>query len=168
MNRFALFFLAANAGLLLAACDDSVDGQSQNLSEAPACSQASEHYLIDSPDTCAAARFTCDAGSSPFFDDCGCGCEPDGPTCDIADGATYVIEDAQQCLAAFFTCDDGYAPFFDDCGCGCQPEPEPSCDPPDGAAYVIEDAQQCLAAFFTCDDGYAPFFDDCGCGCQPQ
>lgn len=33
-------------------------------------------YVSSDPEQCAAIRFFCDEGYQPFFDDCGCGCEP--------------------------------------------------------------------------------------------
>jgi hypothetical protein len=33
-------------------------------------------YVSRDPAQCAAIRFRCDEGNRPFFDDCGCGCEP--------------------------------------------------------------------------------------------
>ncbi len=33
-------------------------------------------YLVKDPASCSRIRFTCEAGEQPFFDDCGCGCEP--------------------------------------------------------------------------------------------
>lgn len=78
-------------------------------------------YVNDDPSSCAAAFFVCDAGTKPFFNDCGCGCEPDD-ACDVAPGAEYVSTDPDQCAVAFFVCDAGQEPFFNDCGCGCAPE----------------------------------------------
>ena len=39
------------------------------------CDDAHASYVSHSPATCAALRFICSEGQSPFFDDCGCGCE---------------------------------------------------------------------------------------------
>ena len=39
------------------------------------CDDAHTSYVSHSPATCAALRFICSEGQSPFFDDCGCGCE---------------------------------------------------------------------------------------------
>lgn len=33
-------------------------------------------YVSKDPDQCAAIRFVCDTGQEPFFNDCGCGCQP--------------------------------------------------------------------------------------------
>lgn len=39
------------------------------------CKDPDRSYVSHSPATCAAIRFICEADKSPFFDDCGCGCE---------------------------------------------------------------------------------------------
>jgi len=36
----------------------------------------SRRYVSQDPEKCAAIRFFCDPGYQPFFNDCGCGCEP--------------------------------------------------------------------------------------------
>lgn len=33
-------------------------------------------YISHSPRSCAAIRFRCEDGEEPFFDECGCGCQP--------------------------------------------------------------------------------------------
>jgi hypothetical protein len=33
-------------------------------------------FYVGSSETCPRIRFTCDEGKQPFFDACGCGCEP--------------------------------------------------------------------------------------------
>ncbi len=33
-------------------------------------------YVSRDPDQCAAIRFFCEEGMEPFFNECGCGCEP--------------------------------------------------------------------------------------------
>jgi hypothetical protein len=33
-------------------------------------------YVSQDPEQCAAIRFFCEEGFQPFFNDCGCGCEP--------------------------------------------------------------------------------------------
>lgn len=33
-------------------------------------------YVSKDPDQCAVIRFYCEAGQEPFFNDCGCGCQP--------------------------------------------------------------------------------------------
>lgn len=36
-------------------------------------------YVSRDPQQCAAIRFTCPEGFEPFFNDCGCGCQPIAP-----------------------------------------------------------------------------------------
>lgn len=43
----------------------------------PRCNDPSRIYVSRSPDKCAAIRFFCEPGKVAFFDDCGCGCEPE-------------------------------------------------------------------------------------------
>ncbi|NMO20696.1 hypothetical protein HPC49_30470 [Pyxidicoccus fallax] len=38
-----------------------------------------QQYVSKDPDQCAAIRFFCEAGQQPFFNDCGCGCQPVEP-----------------------------------------------------------------------------------------
>ena len=33
-------------------------------------------YISNDPERCAAIRFACETGKEPFFNDCGCGCQP--------------------------------------------------------------------------------------------
>lgn len=33
-------------------------------------------YVSQDPNQCAVIRFACDTGQEPFFNDCGCGCQP--------------------------------------------------------------------------------------------
>ena len=40
------------------------------------CNNPDRTYVSRDPARCAAIRFICDPGLAPFFDDCGCGCEP--------------------------------------------------------------------------------------------
>lgn len=51
-------------------------GLCQKAPDKPACDQPDRTYVSRDPDRCAAIRFVCDPGKAPFFDDCGCGCEP--------------------------------------------------------------------------------------------
>jgi hypothetical protein len=39
------------------------------------CSDPSKQYVSRDPAQCALLHFICAEGSSPFFDDCGCGCQ---------------------------------------------------------------------------------------------
>ena len=43
---------------------------------ASACAKPGRQYVDSDPDNCARIRFACEPGKAPFFDDCGCGCEP--------------------------------------------------------------------------------------------
>jgi hypothetical protein len=45
------------------------------------CFVPGRRYVAEDPGQCAAIRFRCPPGREPFFDDCGCGCEP-APTGD--------------------------------------------------------------------------------------
>jgi hypothetical protein len=40
------------------------------------CKDPARTYVSRDPAQCATIRFTCEPGLAPFFDDCGCGCEP--------------------------------------------------------------------------------------------
>ncbi|QRK07038.1 hypothetical protein JQX13_44460 [Archangium violaceum] len=42
----------------------------------PNCDDPNRTYVSKDPDKCAAIRFVCETGKEPFFDDCGCGCQP--------------------------------------------------------------------------------------------
>lgn len=42
----------------------------------PDCDDPNRSYVSREPDKCAAIRFVCETGKEPFFDDCGCGCQP--------------------------------------------------------------------------------------------
>jgi hypothetical protein len=52
-------------------------GICQQEPKKPACDDPDRTYVSRDPDQCAAIRFFCDPGKVPFFDDCGCGCEPE-------------------------------------------------------------------------------------------
>lgn len=41
-----------------------------------ACDARDRDYVSRDPDRCATIRFFCPEGQVPFFDECGCGCEP--------------------------------------------------------------------------------------------
>jgi hypothetical protein len=92
----------------------------------PACTgrEPGQRYVSRDPAKCAAIRFFCKEGYSPFFNDCGCGCQKDKQTCDYNDpNRLYVSEDPGTCTVINFLCIQGFSPFFDDCGCGCQRNP---------------------------------------------
>lgn len=44
------------------------------------CDDPDRRYVARSPEACQTVRFLCEPGSTPFFDDCGCGCETQHPT----------------------------------------------------------------------------------------
>jgi hypothetical protein len=52
-------------------------GICQKEPKKPACDDPNRTYVSKDPDQCAAIRFVCDPGQVPFFDACGCGCEPE-------------------------------------------------------------------------------------------
>jgi hypothetical protein len=82
------------------------------------------YYVSRDPNQCAAILYTCPEGYSPFFSDCGCGCQQDPrAACNYNDpNRTWVSQDPDQCAVIRFYCDEGQ-PFFDDCGCGCETTP---------------------------------------------
>lgn len=83
-------------------------------------------YVLRNPDKCAAIDVQCPEGSTAFFDDCGCGCQPAQSACTYQEpNRRYVSQDATQCETLRFTCDTGEQAFFDACGCGCEPAPAP-------------------------------------------
>ncbi|PTL85322.1 hypothetical protein [Vitiosangium sp. GDMCC 1.1324] len=51
-------------------------GLCQKAPDKGACDQPERSYVSRDPNRCAAIRFVCDPNKVPFFDDCGCGCEP--------------------------------------------------------------------------------------------
>jgi hypothetical protein len=52
------------------------------VADAGACSldEANRRYAGKSPEECSAIRFDCQANTTPFWNECGCGCEQD-PSC---------------------------------------------------------------------------------------
>jgi hypothetical protein len=84
-----------------------------------------QQYISRDPQECATLLFLCADGFTPFFNDCGCGCQREQRrACDSSDPRrTYVSRDPEQCLAITFTCDEGDRQFFNDCGCGCLSHP---------------------------------------------
>jgi hypothetical protein len=70
--------------------DEDLDaGESLTIAPAPQaakkpkkkCNDPSRTYVSHDPDECALLQFFCAEGQAPFFDACGCGCEPVGETC---------------------------------------------------------------------------------------
>ena len=137
----------------------------------PVCDydQADRHYVAQSPDQCKLVKFACPTGQSPFFDDCGCGCEgPAAPVCDYDQpGKTYVGQSPATCQVIKYACPAGQEHFADECGCGCLGPKAPVCDYNEpGKHYVAQSPDQCKLVKFACPKGQTPFFDDCGCGCD--
>jgi hypothetical protein len=64
------------------ASDTSADREGEDTGKKPKktkCDYNSDpnlQYVSQDPEQCAAIRFTCDTGFEPFFNDCGCGCQP--------------------------------------------------------------------------------------------
>ena len=89
----------------------------------PKCDPAHEiwrDYMSTDTDECAVMKFVCPAGAMPFFNDCGCGCEPEKCNPYNEPNADYKSHDLGQCKAMLFTCPEGQAQFVNDCGCGCE------------------------------------------------
>jgi hypothetical protein len=65
-------------------CVCAEDGSAQCTLKLCACDYADPNrsYVSRDPDECALIRFLCAPGNQPFFDDCGCGCEP-VPACRV-------------------------------------------------------------------------------------
>jgi hypothetical protein len=88
----------------------------------PACAgrEPGQRYVSRDPNECLLIDFICAEGFTPFFNDCGCGCQKQKKACDYDDPRrSYVSRDPVQCLAITFECAEGSRQFFDDCGCGC-------------------------------------------------
>lgn len=78
-----------------------------------------ESLYITLGETCR-VDFDCTPGAVPFFDDCGCGCEPN-PACDPdRDYVAYGVT----CDLADIVCEASEEYFRDACGCGCAPVSE--------------------------------------------
>ncbi|HEX6242602.1 MAG TPA: hypothetical protein VFZ61_16930, partial [Polyangiales bacterium] len=79
-------------------------------------------WVSRSADECTLIDFVCKTGERPFFNSCGCGCEPTGPSCDYnAPDRTWAAKSPEQCKLVKFACPSGKRPFFNECGCGCEP-----------------------------------------------
>jgi len=46
-----------------------------------------KQYAVRDPETCLATTFICEAGTTPFFDECGCGCTTEDPAARQGAGA---------------------------------------------------------------------------------
>lgn len=83
-------------------------------------------YVSRDPNECAAILFVCADGATPFFNECGCGCQQTGSSCRYDDpNRRYVSRDPEQCATLRFVCESGESAFFDSCGCGCETTPTP-------------------------------------------
>ena len=107
----------------LAACSLALAVLAPSADAAKNCSgrEPGMNYISKDPAECSTLLFTCTEGYTPFFNDCGCGCQVvDGTTCNYDDPSrTYISRDPAQCATIRFMCEVGKQPFFDDCGCGC-------------------------------------------------
>lgn len=80
--------------LLGAACvTDIEDGENVDSAELDAkggkkCGDPSKIYVSHDPDTCATIHFFCETGYEPFFNKCGCGCQPAATTGEPCNQAT--------------------------------------------------------------------------------
>jgi hypothetical protein len=134
----------------------------------PSCTgrEPGQKYISRDPNQCAAIRFFCAEGFSPFFNDCGCGCQKDRKSCDYRDpNLSYVSKDPLQCLAITFECTEGATQFFNDCGCGCRTQNGCNDNNP-RKSYISLDPAECTVINFLCIQGTQPFTDRCGCGCE--
>lgn len=78
-------------------------------------------YTSTDPDMCSSILFLCDDTREPFFNDCGCGCQPKKCNPEKEPHSHYVTYDLKQCDLISYTCDmETQAYFRNDCGCGCE------------------------------------------------
>ncbi|NTV23647.1 MAG: hypothetical protein HGA85_04705 [Nanoarchaeota archaeon] len=70
-------------------------------------------YVSTDKAECTTLLFQCIPGSSPFFDDTGCGCKADEPK-------KYVSNDLDECSRIRYMCEESRIPFSDEDGCGCE------------------------------------------------
>jgi hypothetical protein len=148
----------------------------------PKCDEPGKRYVSRDPNQCKVMLFSCPTNSSPFFDDCGCGCistppprdAGPAPTCDagVDPNKRYVSRDPEQCKLIDYMCPTNTNHFTDACGCGCVSTPPPKdagpapiCEDPN-RRYVSRDPRQCAAIDFICPPDSKMFYDSCGCGCQ--
>jgi hypothetical protein len=84
-----------------------------------ACAKTSDReYVNQDPKACANVAVSCKKGQHPFYDNKGCGCEPNAATTDSK--RYYVNPDTKVCNTLLFKCQVGQSSFFDEHGCGCQ------------------------------------------------
>ncbi len=167
-------------------CDSFCPEEDPDCASCPDPVSPDVEYVSTDVDRCAVLRFTCDAGSTSFNNECGCGCVSEPSACSSDDdcrpgerctggectgeacepaldsGYYYRTDDCGRSLPA---CEDGFEAFTNACGCGCQP----SEDCPDASLstvrYVSEDPAECAVIRFRCEPGEEFFSGSCGCGC---
>lgn len=134
-------------------CPDgsAVGRDPDNNCEFPTCPNPVEDrwYVNRDKSQCIAMIFTCVEGSSPFFDDTGCGCVADKPK-------NYVSMDLDECSRIRYMCEEGLVPFTDEFGCGCGTDwglmPEPVPDGLEGKKVV----HMCETRSDACTKEYIP------------
>lgn len=130
----------------------------------PSCDPAHEpnhEYVSTSPSTCARIRYTCTAGSTPFSNDCGCGCERSSVTCSY-NGHTYNVGDHFNATDGCNTCtcgSDGSADCTSNTCRTCDPAHEPN------RTYAWT-PEECTRIRYSCISGWHRFSNECGCGCE--
>ncbi|QSQ28639.1 hypothetical protein JY651_18750 [Pyxidicoccus parkwayensis] len=65
-------------GICTAAPEQSAQAGDGGTGDTKACDSSDPNvsYVSKDPERCSAIRFACEAGKEPFFNDCGCGCQP--------------------------------------------------------------------------------------------
>ena len=76
-------------------------------------------YFADDPSVCDIISFTCEEGTTPFDNRCGCGCTTEQQCPMPGRDGRYVSEDPEVCNRITLECPTGSEAFSDDCGCGC-------------------------------------------------
>jgi hypothetical protein len=83
-----------------------------------------QKYVSRDRTECTLIDFICREGYSPFFNECGCGCQRQKKSCDYNDpNRSYIARDPDVCATIRFFCAEGFQPFFNECGCGCEAVP---------------------------------------------
>jgi hypothetical protein len=68
------------AGVCSAASEqDDAQGDTEKTKKRCDYNDPNLQYVSRDPDQCAVIRFTCETGREPFFNECGCGCQPIAP-----------------------------------------------------------------------------------------
>jgi hypothetical protein len=88
----------------------------------PACDkEPGQKYISRDPTECTLINFICVEGYTPFFNECGCGCQKTKHACDYNDPKrSYISKDPDTCAVIRFACAEGFAHFSNECGCGCE------------------------------------------------